>query len=682
MSASLASFAGLVQSLIVDSGYTAYTYETLDRAANTVPAIDLTAPTPSVYTDCSGWVNYALDSVAPIHQAVAAAEREDPRFNLGTVMAYNNCPVTIDEAAQPWARADVLSYFFGNVADGADGFTTVSDFSTLEAGDLIAYATGIYTDPTAANAAADPRLQRTSDTGHTMIVMGNPVAVPEGDWQGSGLSSDVVAVYAVPVIDSSVVPHFGNLADFSQPLADSRRYDSVEPDPPNLPAFISTNDLTPGGLGTGTIWFGVNAEGQAIQFRFGERDPWFPNNTTGQSAEAAISISAARLTDNIDLSGSMLNAQGQLVVDLFTNAAPVLNDIVQNTQTEHLTGSGGLLLEGGGYLQLQAGNSFSGGVTLAGATLDLASADAAGTGAITFAEGTDSTVTMTRAAVPANSFLGFAAGDRIDISDLPYDPAAQLVYNDGTLTIDAGGEGVRLRLALADPAQGPQVVADGLAGTEVILPCFAAGTWIETAAGPVPVEAIRPGDLVRRIEGDLAPVIWVGARRVDCRRHARPEAVWPVRVAAHALGLGRPGRDLWLSPDHAIFFAGVLIPVKHLVDGAAVMQCPMPHITYVHLELAEHAVLLAEGLPAESYLDTGDRAAFAAPDAGVLALHPSWGERGQGDAAFIMEALGYAPLRVTGPEVEAARRLLAVRAVSARSGRACPAARRAPRPRA
>jgi hypothetical protein len=31
---------------------------------------------------------------------------------------------------------------------------------------------------------------------------------------------------------------------------------------------------------------------------------------------------------------------------------------------------------------------------------------------------------------------------------------------------------------------------------------------------------------------------------------------------------------------------------------------------YVHVELDRHDILLAEGLPAESYLDTGNRAAF------------------------------------------------------------------------
>jgi hypothetical protein len=37
-------------------------------------------------------------------------------------------------------------------------------------------------------------------------------------------------------------------------------------------------------------------------------------------------------------------------------------------------------------------------------------------------------------------------------------------------------------------------------------------------------------------------------------------------------------------------------------------------VTYWHAELRRHDVLLAEGLPAESYLDSGDRDGFGAAE--------------------------------------------------------------------
>jgi acetyl/propionyl-CoA carboxylase alpha subunit len=79
----------------------------------------------------------------------------------------------------------------------------------------------------------------------------------------------------------------------------------------------------------------------------------------------------------------------------------------------------------------------------------------------------------------------------------------------------------------------------------------------------------------------------------------------------------------------------------------------VPTVTYFHIELSRHAVILAENLPAESYLDTGDRASFA-NGGGAIALHPSFGAE-RGDVTLMMEALGYAPLRVTGAEVERIR---------------------------
>ena len=70
-------------------------------------------------------------------------------------------------------------------------------------------------------------------------------------------------------------------------------------------------------------------------------------------------------------------------------------------------------------------------------------------------------------------------------------------------------------------------------------------------------------------------------------------------------GDGLPRRDLWLSPDHAVFVDDVLIPIKRLINSTSIEQVPMDQITYYHVELEHHDVLLAEGLPAESYLDTG-----------------------------------------------------------------------------
>jgi len=126
----------------------------------------------------------------------------------------------------------------------------------------------------------------------------------------------------------------------------------------------------------------------------------------------------------------------------------------------------------------------------------------------------------------------------------------------------------------------------------------------------------------RALEG--APIVWIGQRAVHCAAQPRPEAVWPVRVRAGAFGEHGPVRDLYLSPDHAVFVNGVLVPVRLLIDGDSIVQVKRDRVRYFHVELPGHAVILAEGLTVESYLDSGDRADFQDGD-GAIRLFPTFG---------------------------------------------------------
>lgn len=206
------------------------------------------------------------------------------------------------------------------------------------------------------------------------------------------------------------------------------------------------------------------------------------------------------------------------------------------------------------------------------------------------------------------------------------------------------------------PNTGDPIAPAGSANATIennLIACFAEGTRIATSSGKTRVEELRVGDEVRTIVRDgCQKVIWIGHRRIDCRRHPDPSKVWPVRIAAGAFGPGVPSSDLLLSPDHAIFADGVLIPVKYLLNGQSVEQVAVDHVTYYHVELHRHDVLLAEGLPAETYLDTGDRGAFA--NGGVpVRLFPDFSTR---TIAEIWESRACAPLMISGPQIEAVRR--------------------------
>jgi hypothetical protein len=147
-------------------------------------------------------------------------------------------------------------------------------------------------------------------------------------------------------------------------------------------------------------------------------------------------------------------------------------------------------------------------------------------------------------------------------------------------------------------------LADGVIGFKAIA-CFADGTANETPQGPVAVDNLAIGDMVTTITGEMREVRWIGYRNVDCWHHPRPETVLPVRIQADAFGPDLPRRDLYLSPDHALDQEDVLIPVKYLINGGTVAQIGRPRVTYYHLEFKTHDVILAEGLPAETYLETG-----------------------------------------------------------------------------
>ncbi len=164
-------------------------------------------------------------------------------------------------------------------------------------------------------------------------------------------------------------------------------------------------------------------------------------------------------------------------------------------------------------------------------------------------------------------------------------------------------------------------------GTEVFLSavCYARGTMIQTPAGERPVEMLCPGmQVITLVDGDevTRTVKWVGHRRIDLTRHPRPDTVAPIRIERGAFADTMPHADLLLSPDHAVFVDGMLICIRQLVNGSTIRtELGWTAVDYYHVELDEHAILLAEGLPAESYLDTGNRGFFANCGAPMV-LHP------------------------------------------------------------
>ena len=288
---------------------------------------------------------------------------------------------------------------------------------------------------------------------------------------------------------------------------------------------------------------------------------------------------------------------------------------------------------GAGTLVLSNRSNTFVGTTIAAGTLDVAGKGSAGTGALTFAgaSGSPATLILETAAQNLggtfqNTLTNFGENDAIDVKSFAYTASDVVHYDQVTDLLTVANGTSAESFTLDAPHQTDFVISsDGNGGTLVTDPvCFAAGTRIRTVRGDVAVEDLAVGDLVVTSSGQRRPIRWLGHRRVDCRSHPRPHACTPVRVAAHAFGEGRPARHLYVSPGHSLcvdVVGEVLIMASALINGTTVTREDVERVTYWHIELDGHDILLAENLACESYLEMGNRGFFAESE--VVALDAS-----------------------------------------------------------
>ena len=140
--------------------------------------------------------------------------------------------------------------------------------------------------------------------------------------------------------------------------------------------------------------------------------------------------------------------------------------------------------------------------------------------------------------------------------------------------------------------------------------CFMPGTMIRTPAGDVAVETLKIGDAVTTADGRAVAVRWIGRQTVSTR--FCDEVKLPVRIKAGALGDNLPQRDLLVSGDHALFLDGILVHASALVNGTTIVHArDVPGVfTYFHVEVADHELILADGVAAETFIDNAGRRAF------------------------------------------------------------------------
>jgi T5SS/PEP-CTERM-associated repeat protein len=290
----------------------------------------------------------------------------------------------------------------------------------------------------------------------------------------------------------------------------------------------------------------------------------FQNSTVSIGSGAGVTIGG---TGTINAGATLTNDGTLTLLDgALTGAGSVINNgsVIVDPSTltlASLSGTGEVLIGSGSTVTTQgtvsSGQTINFSFSKGDGELDLNIADFAGTIAATEPED--------RFVVTAGTLSGLN------------------VINGNTLTFSdsgpsAGAGGIDQIIFASSVSASDFAIVNS---NTVQVACFAAGTRIETATGPVAVEDLAVGDRLVTPEasnsGDRTarvcqPIVWIGQRDVNCERHPRPETVWPVRVRAGAFSGNTPVRDLYLSPDHAVFLNGVLVPVKLLINHTSITQ--------------------------------------------------------------------------------------------------------------
>jgi hypothetical protein len=216
---------------------------------------------------------------------------------------------------------------------------------------------------------------------------------------------------------------------------------------------------------------------------------------------------------------------------------------------------------------------------------------------------------------------------------------ANVIYPVGNLIADGAGD--LFSTTAFGGANGAGTVFE-LTDTGFVV-CFLAGTLIATPTGELPVEQLAVGNMAMTLGGQARRIVWIGVGHVLATR-GRRNAATPVIVRKGALANNVPHRDLLVTKGHSLYIDDVLIPVEFLINHRSILwDDRAQEVTLYHVELETHDVLLANGAPAESYRDDGNRWLFRNANSGwCLPPQPA-----------------YAPVLTGGPVVDTLwRRLL------------------------
>ncbi len=421
---------------------------------------------------------------------------------------------------------------------------------------------------------------------------------------------------AVDIYDYGVLTNFGSIVNFSNSGSSSSIYINAGGYVSNAPTGLIMSNAGPGLVLSAGISTVINAgrivATQAIAIDLLANGQGSITNFQNAVIEGLLGGIVSNSPATITNSGLIASEKG-IALDLGSGGTLIdAGYLNANTGTAAYLGG-----TSNNRVELFPGASWSGllvgGTTAASNALELSSGDGvlssnfANFGTIAFDEGAAWRLVGNIKEFQAY-ITGFTNSDTIVIEDLAANRAA---FADGLLTITDNALPVgTLRLV---GSLAPDAYSVSFTGNEVVVnvACFCRGTQIATSTGQRAVEELGIGDRVLTVSGSLHAIKWIGRRKYEVDSFLHTRDILPVLIRKGAILDGVPQRDVRVSRKHALFLDGILIPAELLVNGASIREVEhIGELTYFHIELEAHDILLAEGMAAESFIDCKSRIMF------------------------------------------------------------------------
>ncbi|MDO6735922.1 Hint domain-containing protein [Octadecabacter sp. 1_MG-2023] len=143
---------------------------------------------------------------------------------------------------------------------------------------------------------------------------------------------------------------------------------------------------------------------------------------------------------------------------------------------------------------------------------------------------------------------------------------------------------------------------------------LARGALLKTDRGMVAIEDILPGDKVKTVTNGFQTVYWRGSMTLVPRASGQTSRMGKlIRVAADALGVGRPMPDLLLGPSARLYHRSpqlqrvtgheaAFVPAVDFVDGVNIVEItPQTPVQVFQIGFMSHERIVANGVEIDSH---------------------------------------------------------------------------------